>query len=96
MVKLVACQVKSPDFHEDKPNTYNNLSRDLPEFQHAGTKKSKATWKDNFVYCWCVKIAQNLGSFFPQNYKEWLTWPGLCEADAEGYWWLPVEFPADL
>ena len=26
MVKLVACQVKSPDFHNDKPNTYNSLS----------------------------------------------------------------------
>ena len=43
MVKLVACQVKSPDFHEDKPNTYNSLSRDFPEFQHACTKTSKAT-----------------------------------------------------
>ena len=31
MVKLVACQVKSPVFHNDKPNTYNSLSRDFPD-----------------------------------------------------------------
>ena len=31
MVKLVACQVKSPNFHNNKPNTYNSLSRDFPD-----------------------------------------------------------------
>ena len=35
MVKMVACQVKSQDFHDDKPNTHNSWSRDFPEFQHA-------------------------------------------------------------
>ena len=42
MVKLVACQVKSPDFHNVKTNTHNTLSEDLPGFQHVCTKTSKA------------------------------------------------------